>query len=167
MLRRRACEVDPDLVAVDRHRRLDLELARRPLEHVGCLVAPLRECAYPGADDPFGVRVQLVHRLRDVVAPAARAELRDTGAAEPLGGELRPEVAEALLRVPHARDERVECLAVEPGRRDHHALVREHTRPGRHAPGLHGADVGVVRSADGEAELGARDERDVGEMRTA
>ena len=86
---------------------------------------------------------------------------------EPVRGELRAEVAAALVRVAHPRDEGVEDVVVEPRRRDHDALLVERARVGGHAAGLDAADVGVVRARDGEAERGARDERDVGEVRAA
>ena len=56
-------------------------------------------------------------------------------------GELGAEIAAALLRVAHARDELGEDVLVQAGRWDDDALVGERGRVGREAPGLAAADV--------------------------
>ena len=56
--------------------------------------------------------MELVHGCCDAAASVPLAELGDARATEPLRGQLRAEVAAALLRVPHPRDE-----VVEDGRR--------------------------------------------------
>jgi hypothetical protein len=81
--------------------------------------------------------------------------------------ELCAEVSTALVWVPHLTDHGVERLVVDAGRRDDDALLGEPAGGGRHRAGFRAADVGVVRSCDGEAELGAGDERDVGEVRAS
>ena len=81
--------------------------------------------------------------------------------------ELGAEVAAPLLRLPRPLDEALEHLVGEELRRQDHALLLERARERRQARRLDPADVGVVRSRDGVAEHGARDERHVGEMRAA
>ena len=123
MLGRRAREVDLDLVAGDRHPRADLELAFQWLEDVGGLVDAVRQRPQTGPDTPFGVRVQLVHRGLDAIAPVLPAELCDAPLGDALGTELGPEIAEPLVRVAHIRDEQPQHLVVEPDRRDDETLL--------------------------------------------
>ena len=143
------------------------EIALGAFEHVARLEAAVGQARERRPHDPLRVGVQLVHRRDDPVAPSPLAELADAPLGEAVRGELGAEVAAALVGVPHLRDERVEDAVVEPGRRDHDALVRERARAGGHAPGLRAADVGVVGASDREADRGARDERHVGEVRPA
>ncbi len=168
VLRRRAGEVDLDLVAGDRDGDADLELAvdgprarRRRLE------AAVGEAARSRRGRRAPSRRGARPSPRDAVAAAALAELGDPLARPAVRRELRAEVAAALVGVPHLRDERVQRRLVEPRRRDHDALLLERAGRGGHAAGLDAADVGVVRARRGEAERGARDERDVGQVRAA
>ena len=143
------------------------ELALDRLEDVVCLVASVGEPRDRRPDDPLRIGVELVHRRSHPLPAVARAELVDACAREPLGRELGAEVAEALLGIPHLRDEALENGVVQAGRRDDNALVGERAREGGHAARLDPADVGVVGARDGEAEGGARDERDVRQVRAA
>ena len=93
MLGRGAGEVDLELVSVDRHGRMDAELALDRLEDVVCLVASVGEPRDRRPDDPLGIGVELVHRGRHPLPAVARAELVDACAREPLGRELGAEVA--------------------------------------------------------------------------
>ena len=111
MLRRGAVEVDLDRVSRDRHGGPDLEQALRRLERVGALEAAVRELGERGAHDALRVREELVHRRRDPLPAAARAELLDPALGEVVRRELRAEVAAALVRVPHLRDEPLERVA--------------------------------------------------------
>ena len=167
MLRRRAGEVELELLACDRDRDAELQLAVRGLEQLRRLVAAVGERGDPGPDAPLRVGDELAHRSGDLVAAAARAQLRNPPGAEPLRGELSAQVAAPLVRVPHLRHERVQRRLVEQCGRDHDALLGERARVGGHAPRHRSAHVGVVRPRGGEAELRPRDERDVGQMRAA
>ena len=167
VLRRRAGEVDLDLVACDRHRGMDLELALARLEDVGGLVAPVGERRDRRADASLRVGVELVHSGRHARVATPVAELGDPALGEAVRGELGTEVAEALVRVSHARDEGGEDLGVEAGGRNDDALLVERRRVGGKASRLLAPDVGVVGARHREPELGARDERDVGEVRAA
>ena len=168
MLRGGAGEVDLELVAGDGHGRADLELAAVcGLQHVGRLEAPVRNPRDRRAHEALRVGVELVHRGLDPVGSSARAELVETTVGEPVRRQLRTEVAAALVRVAHARDEAVECRVVQARRRDHDALLVEPARARGQAAGLPAADVGVVRARDREADGRARDERDVGQVRPA
>jgi hypothetical protein len=159
-----AGEVDLDVVAGDRDRRADRQLAVFALEHVLGLEAPVGKLGDRRADEPLGIRVELVHGGTDAVGPVAVAELVDPPAADRLGRKLRAEVAAALVGIPHLGDECLERRLVEPRGRDDDALVCERPRGGGHAAGLRPADVGVVGARDREAQRGARHERHVGKM---
>ena len=90
--------------------------------------------------------MELVHRGRDRVAPAALAELGDPPLGEPVRGELGAQVAAALVRVAHVgEDDRHDLVGEANGRKDEPLLV-EVGRVGRQARGLRAADVGVVRA---------------------
>jgi hypothetical protein len=155
VLRGRAGEVDAELVSPDGHSGVDGELSFRRLELVGRLVPPVGEPRDRRAHEALGIHVELLHRGADAIRPVARAELVDAAAAEPLGGQLRPEVSEALLGVAHAADEVVERVVVEPGGRDDHPFLLQGAGEGGHAARLGAADVGVVRAADREPEARA------------
>ena len=105
VLRRRAREVDVDLVAGDLDRAADRELAVDRFDDVLRRPAPVGERGDRGANHPLRVRVQLVHRRGDALASAARAQLVDPPLGEPVRGHLRPQVAAALVRVARVRDE--------------------------------------------------------------
>ena len=165
VLRRRAGEVDLDLVARDRDRGPDLERALERLEDVGGLVAPVRELGERRADDAVRVAVELVHRGRDGLLAAPLDELLEPPLGEQVRGDLGPQVAAPLVRVAHVREQQRQHLVVEPDRRDDHALLVELARLGGQARRLHAADVRVVRARDGEAARDARDDRDVRKVR--
>ncbi len=114
VLRGGALEVDVDRVAGDGHARSDLEQPERRLELVSALEAAVGKIPDRAADDALRVREQLLHRSGDALAPTPGAELGDALLGQPVGGKLRAQVAAALVRVPHARDERVEGRVVEP-----------------------------------------------------
>jgi hypothetical protein len=167
VLGRRDREVGPELVAVDSDGDPELEVALGSLENVARLVAAVREAADPGADDTLRVVEQLAHRRSKALGAVARAQLGDSLVGEPVRGELGAEVASALVRISHLGDHGVERPVVDSRGRDDDALLGERARCGRHRPRLSAADVGVMRARDGEAEVGAGDERDVGEVRAA
>ena len=123
MLRRRAGEVELELLTGDRDRHAQLQLAVRRLQPLGGLVAAVRKRRDPGADAALRVRDELVHRRNHLVAAAARTQLRDPARAEVLRRQLRAQVAAPLVRVPHLRDERFQRRLVEQRRRDHDALL--------------------------------------------
>jgi hypothetical protein len=160
-------EVESNPVAVDLDRRTQLEVALRRFEHVRAFVAAVGQSKERGPHDTLRVREELLHRSDDQLSPSPLAELGQALLGEPVGSDLRAEVATPLLGIAHLRDELREHLLVEPGGRDDDALLRERARARRHAAGLAAADVGVVSARDGEAGLGAGDERDVGEVRSA
>ena len=168
MLRVGAGEVDLELVAGDGDGGADRQLAvgasrarprleaavGKPRRSRRGRPAPSRRTARPS---PRG-------RRRRRAARRARRRARRRG----LGGELGAEVAARARRgSASARRAASRVSGVEPRRRDHDALLLERARVGRHAARLGAADVGVVGARDGEAERGARDERDVGEVRAA
>ncbi len=55
--------------------------------------------------------------------PCLAAELCDPSLGELLRTELRPQVAEPLVRVAHVGDEQPQHLVVEPDRRDDETLL--------------------------------------------
>ena len=167
MLGRRAREVDFDLVAGDGDGGADDELALERLEHVGRLVAAVRELGDRRAHAPLRVGEELVHRREDQLAAAPLAELGEPPLREPVRRELRAEVAAALVGVAHVGEQDRRDLVGEAHGRDDEPLLVDLGRVGRQARRLGAADVGVVGAADGEAALRARDERDVGEVRAA
>ena len=167
MLRRRSSEIDLDLVAAHGHRRADRELALLRLDDVLGLPAAVRQARERRAHDPLRVRVELVHRSRDAIPPAPRAQLIDAPLGELVRGDLRAEVAAALVRVARVREEEREDLVRERQRGQDEPFLVELARVGREARGLHSAHVGVMRARDGEPERRPRDERHVGEVRAA
>ena len=90
--------------------------------------------------------MQLVHRGLHPVAAPTLAELRKTELGEPVRRELGAEVAPALVRVAHARDQFGKDAVVEPRGRDDDALLVEPGRVRGEAAGLPRADVGMVRA---------------------
>src|SRR5205814_10259322 len=110
---------------------------------------------------------KLVHRGRDLLAPAPLAELVEAALRESVRRDLGAEIAAALFRAAGLGDEPLERLVCQELGRDDHAFLLERAREGGEARGLDAADVGVVRARDGVAERGAGDERDVGEVRAA
>ncbi len=146
---------------------MDRQVAVDRLDDVLGLPAPVRKPGKRGAHHPLGIRVELVHRGGDAIAAAARAQLLEPPLGETVRGELGAEVAPPLLRLPRRPDEALEHLVGEELRRQDHALLLQRVREGRQARGLDPADVGVVGARDREAEVGARDERDVGQVRAA
>jgi hypothetical protein len=145
-------EVELELVALDRQRDADLQLALGGLEDVDGGVSAVREPGDRSPHAPLGVGVQILHRRDDGVAPAPRAQLVDARGGQPVRGELRPEVAAPLFRVPHPCDERFDRVAVEPRRRDDHALLVERPRVGGQAARLPAAHVGMMRARGGVAD---------------
>jgi hypothetical protein len=74
--------------------------------------------------------------------------------------------------IPHPARELRQRLVARPAGRDHHPLLVEPGRAGRHPGRGFAADVGVVGAAGGEAEQAAvaedrRDQGDVGQMGAA
>src|SRR6266511_3662293 len=167
VLRRGAAEVDFDRVACDRHGRAQLELAADRLQHISRFVAAVRKCGDACPRPALRVRVQRVHRCDDLVAPAPRAELGDASFSQAVRGQLRAQVAAALVRVAHALDQSCDYVGVESRRRDDDAFLLQCPRVRRHRARLASAHVRVVGARDREADLGARDERDVRQMRAA
>ena len=167
MLRIRAGEVDFHGFAGDHDGGPDDQLAFPGLEHVGRLVAAVRELGDRGPDSPLRVGVQLVHRRRNRLAAPPLAELRQAPLGEPVRGQLRPQIAPPFLRVPHVGEQDGDHLVREPDGRDDEPFLEEVGRAGRQAGRLGPAHVRVVRAGNGETELGPRDERHVGEVRSA
>jgi hypothetical protein len=167
VLRRRAGEVDLDLVATDGDGAADRQLAVDRLDSILGFPASVRQLGDRRADDPLRIRVELVHRARDVVSPAAVDQLREPLVGEAVRCELRAQIAAALVRMTHVRRHQLEHFVREPQRRDHEALLVQLARAGGEARRLHAADIRMVRARDGVAELRARDERDVRQVRTA
>ena len=119
-------EVDLELVAGDRDRDADLELAPAcRLERVGGLEASVRKPRDRRPHDTLRVVVQLVHRRLDGLLAAPLAELVQPPLREVVRRELGAQVAAALVGVAHARDELAEDVVVEARRRDHDALLVE------------------------------------------
>ena len=167
VLRRGPREVDPDPVASDLDRAVDGQVAVDRLDDVLGLAATVRKRGERGPHHPLRVRVELVHRSGDAVATPSRAQLLEPPLGETVRGELRAEVAAPLLRLPRRADEALEHLVGEELRRQDHALLLERARERGEARRLDAADVRVMGSRDREAEHGARDERDVGQVRAA
>ena len=167
MLRRRAREVDLDLVAGDRDRGANLQRSLEWLEDVDRLVAAVRQLGQRRPHDALRVAEELVHRGRDRLLAAPLDQLLETPLCEPVRRDLRAQVAPALVRVAHVREQEREHLLAEPDGRHDHPLLVELARLGRQAGGLHPADVRVVRARDGEAARHARDDRDVRQVRAA
>jgi len=131
------------------------------LEHVTRLEATVGQCGNAGAHPAFRVGEQLVHRSGDDAASASRAELCDALLREAVRRELRAQIPSPFFRVAHPRDEAHDDVVVEPGRRNHDALLVQGLRVRRHRPRLTAADVRVMCPRDGEAGFGSRHERDV------
>jgi hypothetical protein len=168
MLRRGPREVDLELVAGDRDRSADLELAAAGrLERVDGLEASVGQTRDRSAYSALGVGVELVHRRFHLLRPAAGAQLVDPLRSQPVGRQLRAEVAAPLVGIAHPAHELIERLLVQPGRRNDDALLVEPVGDGRQAPGLDPAHVGVMGSRDRVAQGRAGDERDVGQVRAA
>jgi hypothetical protein len=166
----RAAEVERELVAGDRRAQAQLDVAVARLEHVARFVRGVGQRRQAGAHAPLGVVDRLRHRG---LQAAAGVQLAQPLHAGPVGRELGAQVGAALGRLAHLRDQLVERGRIEPTRRDHHSLVAQRRRIGRHRAGRGAADVGVVRAVRREAELLAvvvergRDDRDVGQVRAA
>jgi hypothetical protein len=110
--------------------------ARAVFDGVGAFEAAVGETPDRSADDALGVGEELFHGSDDAFAPAPGAELGDPFLGEPVGRQLRTQVASALVRVPHARDERGQGCVVESRWRDDDSLLVERSRPRRQAPRL-------------------------------
>src|SRR5262249_59736950 len=82
-----------DLVPGELHGAPDREISVDRLDDVLRLPAPVGESGERSAHHPLGVRVELVHRSRDVVAPAAFAQLVEPWLGKPVRRELGAEVA--------------------------------------------------------------------------
>jgi len=123
VLRRRAREVELELLTGDRDRHVQLQLAVRRLQPLGCLVAAVRQRRDPGADAALRVRDELIHCRNHLIAAAARTQLRDPARAEVLRRQLRAQVAAPLVGAPHLRHEPLQRRLVEERRRDHDALL--------------------------------------------
>ena len=84
-------------------------------------------------------------------------ELFQTPCGKPVRRQLGAQVRLALARAAHAGNKRPEQPVVhlpalrDPGRGDHHALLVEAGRVGRHAARDLTADIGVVRAGSREA----------------
>ena len=171
VLRVGAAEVEPQRLARDRRRDpqddVAAGLAGVVLEHVLGPVGAVGEGGEGGAGAALGVGEDLRHSLAQQGGSMALRELGEAALADPVGGLLGAEVGEALVRRPHPLGQPLEQAPLDPGRRDHDALVRERVREGRHPARRRAADVGVVGAAGGEAEQLAGDEdgRDQGHVR--
>src|SRR5207249_11915852 len=132
-------------------------------EDVSRLEAAVRQPRDRRTDAALGVRIELVAGGLDARAAAPFAELVEPPPRQTVRGQLRPEISAPLVGVPRLRDELLEDLVIEARGRDHDTFLLEAPRLGREAPGLTGADVGVMRARDGEADLCPRHERDVGQ----
>ena len=152
----RAGEVERQLVARDRRRQLQREVALARLEHVRRAALAVVERLEAGAHPPLGVVDRLRHRVLQAAAVVQLAQPLDAGA---VGGELRAQVGAALRRLAHLLDELLDRVRVEPARLDHDALVRERGRVGGHAAGRRAADVGVVRAVGRRSRAACRRRR--------
>ena len=164
--RSRSSSASPAIVTA----RVDAQLAVDRLEHVVRLVAAVGESRRsPARTTPLRVGVQLVHRRGHALAAVARAELVDAcaarGAARRAGRGSRrgaPPGSASARRAPRsmASSRRVGGMTTPSSReraRDGAACC-----PARSPP----TSAWCARD-DGEAERGARDERDVGQVRAA
>ena len=172
MLRSGAGEVDAHRVPVDLDRRADLEVALGRLDGLGGLVAPVRHLRDRGAGAPLGVVPHLGAGAAPPVRPAAPAQLLHPALGEPVHGELRAQVAAALVAGARVGGDQVDQLAGQAHRREDQALLVQLGRVGRHRRRDHPADVGVVGARRGPAEplafdVDRRDERDVRQVRAA
>ncbi len=132
MLLCRAGEVDLDLVSSDGDRCAYLELgAVGGLERVGSLEAAVRECRDRRADPALRVGVELVHGGLDSGSSAPLAELVEPVGCQPVGCELRAEIAAALVGVAHPCDKALEGGLVQSCGWDHDALL---VQPARERP---------------------------------
>ena len=174
VLRRRAREVELDLVALDRGAQLAAPGRRRrprarraprgsrpPARRSG------RGCGARRSRASRACPARTVSRPKRSISAATRspparpaASCARRSASRWRGLRMRPA---SVVRAPRR---------VSARRRDHHALVVERARDRGHAARLLGAHVGVVRAARGEADQLAvveerRDHRDVRQVRAA
>ena len=167
MLWRRAGEVDTDLVAVDLDRRVDPQLAFDRLDDVLGLPPAVGHPGDRSADHPFRVSVELVHRRRHALCPTPRAQLFESSLGKAVRGDLRAQVAAALVGIARVRDEQLHDLVGEEQRRDDQSLLIELAGERGQARRLHSADIRVMRARDGIPEHRSRHERDVRKVRAA
>ena len=127
------------------------------------------------AGAPLGVGDHLLEGGEHGRAAMPGHQLLEPLGGEPVGGDLRTEVAAPDPRGARVRQDQVEhvgdvlAAADQPDGRDHQALGEDVARPAGHRARLHAADVGVVRARDRVAEqlpLAAQrcHERDVGQV---
>ena len=163
MLRCGAGEVERDLVAGDGDRGADHEVALGRLEHILRLETPVGQAGDRGSDDALRVVEELVHRRDDAVSVPALARAR-RGAASASAW------AASWARKSPRRSSGLRILATRPSSSSSSSRVGGITTPSSASvrepagmlPGSDAADVGVVRAADREADVGPGDERDVG-----
>ena len=105
LLGRRAREVDGDRLTGHRDGCANLDVAFGGLEHVRCLVRSVGQHGDAGAHATFGIDEELVHRRRNRIPPASRAELGNALLRETVRRQLRAEIAAPLSRVAHPLDE--------------------------------------------------------------
>ena len=175
MLACAACEVEQQILSADLRPQSQHKIALCRLEHIARFVDAVWQRADAGSHPALCV---VEHRRRALPqAPWTHpiGERGEADRADPVGGELGAQIGTPLLGMAHARDDPLDVRARDRLRRDHDALLRERDAVRRHRAWHASSDVGVVRSADGEADelpLGRacehwRDHGDVRQVRAA
>ena len=157
-LRIGAGEVERQPVRVDPGGDPQADVARLAagvrLHQVLGLVRAVGQLGEPGARAALGVVEDLRHPGAKHPDAVPARQLEQATLAGQVGGPLRAQVGEPLARVAHLGGKARQPVVVGPGGRDHHALVLEPGRAGRHPGRGRPADVRVMGAAGGEAEQG-------------
>ena len=149
-----AGEVDRDVLARDRHRRLhhdDLGLLAEPFDVIGELVDPVRKLRELGPGEALGVVLQVGSVVEHRVDSVALEQLQHLALAAPACGELGLQVAHDLLRGAHIERDHVpqRLIRLAAGHelhdREPQALLEYLLGAERVAAGDDAAHVGVVR----------------------
>ena len=182
MLGGRSGEVDGGAVSRERDHHAQGRAVVEPLDR---LVASRRDPAQRLADALGGELLQSLHLARDRRGAMITRQGAQRLGPGVVGGHRGAQVGEVVLDCPgrvgrlseQATDGVPERLLVadQVHRGDHHALLHEAGRRGRHRAGAAAADLGVVRAAGDVPEENGRalfgedgcDDRDVGQMRSA
>ena len=122
------------------------------------------------ARPPLGVRLEVVRGLAQRGPPVAHRQRPQAVGATLHRGALGCEIGAPGLRGAHVGEQEALHVGCEAERRHDHALGKQLAGPGRHAPRLHAAHVGMVRphhavAAHRAVHVYGADQRDVGEMR--